>query len=200
MTDCYHSRVLPVILEVSKSEGFVAGGQELTIKGQGFNYGTTAITIDGVACVEKSKTDYELVCVTGAASLVSTVADGTHYAGQNGLKADLYYVGKRGGNVPYTQSHIESNSIEKTNTTLRTSFEMPFRYADYYSTNTRAWFVPPTSTRYRFYMTCRHRCDLKLDATNANQIVPEGAVKIIDNVQETHYRDFYRNWYLDDLE
>jgi len=87
-TDCYTARVLPVMEEVSSSSGYLAGGQKITIKGNGFNYGTVNTLIDGVACSEVSKTDTEFVCTTGAASTVSDTT--TDKAGQQGTKSRLW--------------------------------------------------------------------------------------------------------------
>jgi len=76
-----------MISQVSESQGYLTGGQEITIKGMGFNHGTVATEIDGVACTEVRKSDTEFVCKTGSKSTASdTTSD---KAGQNGLKKTL---------------------------------------------------------------------------------------------------------------
>jgi len=67
MSYCYKARVVPVIFSVSQSEGMINGGQELVISGYGFRNGTVEVMIDGVECVEKTKTDHEVTCLTGRA-------------------------------------------------------------------------------------------------------------------------------------
>jgi len=87
-SDCYKARILPVITSVSKSQGYITGGQEIIIKGQGFNYGPVVTVIDDVECTEVSKTDYEFVCLTGTADDLSETE--TPKSGQNGLVRTLF--------------------------------------------------------------------------------------------------------------
>jgi len=94
MSYCYKARVVPVISSVSESEGMINGGQELVIKGYGFSNGTVEVMIDGVQCVEKTKTDYEVTCLTGRANQISDQTEGVIYGGQNGLKSKNYHSGR----------------------------------------------------------------------------------------------------------
>lgn len=67
-SDCYKIRTVPAIHEVTANSGVVAGGQELTVEGWGFNAGTVTATIDGVSCEVISQSDESFTCVTGAGS------------------------------------------------------------------------------------------------------------------------------------
>ena len=43
---------------------------------------------------------------------------------------------------------------------LALSLEGPVKLGDYYGQLFRGWFVPPATTRYRFYMACDDFCKL----------------------------------------
>lgn len=49
-SDCYKIRTVPAIHKVSANQGVVAGGQELTVTGWGFNAGDVSASIDGNTC------------------------------------------------------------------------------------------------------------------------------------------------------
>ena len=37
-TDCYEARTVPVIFDISQNTGYLTGGQNLTVRGFGFNH------------------------------------------------------------------------------------------------------------------------------------------------------------------
>ena len=47
---CYKVKSVPVIYDISANSGYRTGGQNLTITGNGFNYGDPSIVVDGVNC------------------------------------------------------------------------------------------------------------------------------------------------------
>ena len=71
--ECWHARTHPMVSEISASEGFVSGGQELEIHGHGLGGEAVSVQIDGVACHIKRKTNDKITCITGEKDLLSTV-------------------------------------------------------------------------------------------------------------------------------
>jgi len=51
---------------------------------------------------------------------------------------------------------------------FHTNFETPSNLNDFYGSSLTAFFIPPLTTRYRFYVACDDHCDLTmgLDPTN----------------------------------
>ena len=51
---------------------------------------------------------------------------------------------------------------------LNTNFEVPANLNDYYGSSLTGFFVPPLTTRYKFYIACDDNCDftIGLDPTN----------------------------------
>jgi len=48
------------------------------------------------------------------------------------------------------------------NKTIWTNTEFPDNIGDYHSQAVTGWFVPPETTRYRFYMSCDDHCQFKM--------------------------------------
>jgi hypothetical protein len=59
---CYKVKSVPAIYEVSANSGYSTGGQNLTITGNGFNYGDPVVTVDGVSCTVTQKSKTQLDC------------------------------------------------------------------------------------------------------------------------------------------
>lgn len=49
-TDCYQAKSVPVIFDISDNKGYTTGGQNITVKGYGFDSGTIDAKIDGQVC------------------------------------------------------------------------------------------------------------------------------------------------------
>lgn len=62
--DCWNVRTHAKIESISANQGNTNGGQELTIKGWGFENGAD-ITVAGVACQVKSQSMEDVTCITG---------------------------------------------------------------------------------------------------------------------------------------
>lgn len=80
--DCWTVRVHPKISEISQSEGYLTGGQELTIKGWGFNGTEVSVEIDGIACEVVTAEREQITCITGATDFESATG---YQPGQQGL-------------------------------------------------------------------------------------------------------------------
>ena len=74
-TDCWYVKTHPKIDSISEADGYLTGGQALTINGWGLK-GTTLddveVTVDGVTCKVTSSNLDSITCVTGTAAAVST--------------------------------------------------------------------------------------------------------------------------------
>jgi hypothetical protein len=49
-SECYQAKSLPVIFDVDRNVGYTTGGQNVTVTGYGFDYGTIKAEFDGVPC------------------------------------------------------------------------------------------------------------------------------------------------------
>jgi len=105
-----------VITSVSANSGNTVGGQELTIKGFGFNGTDATVSVDGVVCAVKTRTNIAITCITGVASAVSYTNRTS--PGQPGLKQSLY-IKADGTNMDWP-NFVAANLV---NSTLYTSFE-----------------------------------------------------------------------------
>ena len=85
--ECWNVRTHAVIDSISASQGNTNGGQELTIKGWGFENGAD-ITVAGVACEVVSSTMEEVKCITGESLAAST--DNVNQPGQPGIARREY--------------------------------------------------------------------------------------------------------------
>ena len=54
----------------------------------------------------------------------------------------------------------------------------------------RGWFVPPATTRYRFYIACDDYCNIELGDT-PNQV--ENTTEINYNYRATNFRDWWES-------
>jgi hypothetical protein len=128
--DCYQSKVVPVIYNVSYHEGWSSGGQNITVFGHGFSSGEVKAYLDDVECVLTSKTDTEFSCEVQSSP--------REFNGPSD---------RPGG--PGVQRTKKKNG-EETNT-LHTNLEGFFYDDDYYQNYFNGWFVAPETTRYMFY-------------------------------------------------
>ena len=60
---CYQARSVPVIFDVSSNTGYTTGGQNLTVRGHGFNSENITATLDGVPCEVTSYSDFSFSCL-----------------------------------------------------------------------------------------------------------------------------------------
>jgi len=74
-TTCYQTKTVPAIYSISQKEGYVTGGQIITVTGFGFNDGTIVPTIDGVLCTVLSQDDKGFTCRAGSASTPSSLVE-----------------------------------------------------------------------------------------------------------------------------
>jgi len=61
-SNCYQAKSIPVIFEISENIGYTTGGQNITVKGYGFDAGNVNAVIDGQNCTITSTSRYEFDC------------------------------------------------------------------------------------------------------------------------------------------
>ena len=82
-TECYESKTVPVIYDMSTRSGWLTGGQTVNVTGYGFDYGIIDATLDGVACEVTDKGKEWFACTAGTKEAVSVT--GVDTIGQHGL-------------------------------------------------------------------------------------------------------------------
>jgi hypothetical protein len=68
---------------------------------------------------------------------------------------------------------------------LLTQFEPPYSWSSTYGNHLKAWFVPPATTRYRFYLSCDDHCQFDIGES------PETAEKVIETIGTIPHREYF---------
>lgn len=77
-----------------------------------------------------------------------------------------------------TEKHTDSLSMET---------EIPYSLSsNWHANRLQGYFVPPVTTRYRFYMSCDDWCRFDLDIGNNGTMI-----KVLETRGWTHYRDYW---------
>jgi hypothetical protein len=164
-TSCYQGKSVPVIFNISSNTGYVTGGQNITVQGYGFDAGVVTAVIDGQPCTVTSTSRYEFDCTVQAKS---TASDVTHaYAGQLGVTRHSM-TSNAATNFTLSWANIDTAPYTKL---LAMNLESEYNFGSKLGSVYKTWFVAPAAGRYRFYMTCDDRCELKM-ATCPDAISP----------------------------
>jgi len=91
-TDCYEARTVPVIFDISQNTGYLTGGQNLTVRGFGFNHKKIDVKIDGAPCTVTRYMDDKFDCQVSSKAEISKID--TPQLGQHGVKRSYW----KGGN------------------------------------------------------------------------------------------------------
>jgi hypothetical protein len=158
---CYQAKSLPVIYNISEHIGYNTGGQNLTITGYGFDSGTIKATVDGKNCKVTSFGRHEFDCTVESRVGISDL--NKPHIGQHGLSRD--FINKTTG-ISY--SGIDDEPSEKQ---LAINLATEYNFGDNLGSIYKAWFYPPKTAKYRFYMVCDDYCQLKI-AQCAGSISP----------------------------
>ena len=124
----------PRIDSISAAQGYLTGGQSLTIKGFGLLGTTSTVTVDGVSCNVNLQlsNDTSLVCETGPKATASVKA--TPQPGQPG--------------ITYTKTTKPPTVV------LATAIETLMNDGAPGLTHTyEGWFLAPQTGNYRFFTT-----------------------------------------------
>lgn len=66
--ECYVAKTVPAIYSIDQKEGYVTGGQVITVKGFGFGSGKITPTIEGVECKVLTQSADGFTCRAGTAA------------------------------------------------------------------------------------------------------------------------------------
>ena len=152
-SECYQAKSLPVVFNLSHNKGYTTGGQNITVQGYGFDSGTIHASFDGVQCEVTSFTRHEFNCQVKPKAAAS---DMSHtYVGQYGVTR--HFINK-------TSSYLDFDNIEDEAYVKMLALDLSAErnFGDKLGSVYKTWFVPPKTTRYRFYMICDDYCLLKM--------------------------------------
>jgi hypothetical protein len=175
---CYQAKTVPVIFDISDNVGYSSGGQNLTVKGHGFGGGNITATVDGANCVVTQFQDDSFSCEVQPKA---TISQPGLYPGSHGVRRSFYNT----TNYMWhwsdfdTQPHVDSLLMD-----MQTPYSLP---GDRMANRMKGYFVPPVTTRYRFYMSCDDQCRFELDTTND----PANLTLIMESRHHTAYRDYW---------
>lgn len=151
---------MPTVFDLSSRVGYTTGGLNLTIKGYGFDYGTPHVTVDGVNCTVTRVEVEEMDC---------TVQPATKESDHNMTTVGSHGVRRTIVTNPGSHVHLKYiNDTSKNYTTeekLAMTMSIPYNEENYYGNILKGWFIPPATTKYRFYMACDDDCDLSMGKT-----------------------------------
>ena len=173
---------------MSSNTGYKTGGQNLTVQGYGFN-GDISATLDGVACTITRSSDFSFSCTVETKAEVSTSLSDPNatFVGSNGLRRITYnhtsYM-DLDNLIAYNQSQYLALSLE-------TFYEYKPRYWDVYSSWTsyprayvvnefKGWFIPPATTRYKFYQYCDDWCKVSF-----SNVIGDSTENVTDLVSQS---------------
>jgi plastocyanin len=154
----YVLTVIPTIDTVSTSVSGSNGGDEVVVTGTGFHASTSdcsanKVVLAGANCVVKAPcTATELTCITTNATFAEP---GPNFSGTSGLRAAIFTGNTNGRSSTvgwelesfYTAPYDEFVTIGGTDSLDILSESV----REQYNVEERGYFVPPTTTDYRFY-------------------------------------------------
>jgi hypothetical protein len=184
-SECYEVKTVPVIFDISHKEGYLTGGQNLTVRGHGFN-GTVTATVDGVACEVTAQREGAFDCKVGTKAAVSAVD--TPQVGQRGLRQTVYDASNSGE----VNNYLNIEDLSRVRDRLAPQFETFRDQGDYTANVFKGWFTPPATGEYRFYQACDDNCALKLGTTPDQSETTE---TLLDIHGHTYVRWYYQGGY-----
>ena len=178
--NCYQAKSLPVIYNISSNVGYNTGGQNLTIAGYGFDSGLIKATVDGQDCLVTSFGRYEFDCTVQKRDGISDL--NKPHIGQHGISRD--FINKSSG--------IDWNNLEGEESVKLLAIDLASEYnlGNNLASIYKAWFLPPKTGRYRFYMICDDYCNLEI-AQCAGTISP--LTTMLNLKKWTKYDSFWSN-------
>lgn len=177
-TDCYQAKSIPVIFDISENLGYKTGGQNITVKGYGFDTGVIDAKVDGQVCDVTAFSKYEFSCKVNAKDVASDLSK--KHVGQHGI-SKKFINSTKGINI---------DNLENTEGVMQLglNLESEWNFGTNLGALYKGWFVPPTDARYRFYLSCDDRCRISM-ATCPNTISP--LQLLVKNDYATGYKDYF---------
>ena len=155
-TDCYEARTVPVIFDISQKKGYLTGGQNLTVTGFGFNSKTIDVKIDGVNCVVTRFMTEKFDCTVESKGEVSQTEG--NFQGSHGIRRKFWNY----TNNAAFRWYNDPPQYETIHTNMET---LRINDGDWFVNEFRGWFIPPETTKYRFYIACDRYCEFNLGKT-----------------------------------
>jgi hypothetical protein len=191
--DCWYVRVHPVIDSLNYSAGSIRGGQELKIKGFGFE-GKAEVFVDGVKCDVRRNSESEIVCMTGEAQSTSK---GGYQPGSPGLIQTKVEPTDEDRKPDWKDR--TNNRYERTESHL-TTFETHVNelHKDAYIVD--GFFKAPAAGRYRFHLSANEQAILFLDENAYNPATQSAAPSFVasDAIAQRNrassWRDFFSEY------
>ena len=190
--ECYEARTLPVVFDLSQRQGYLTGGQNLTLHGHGFNFGKVSVSVDGVDCAVTSKEQWAVSCKVGGRKAISDLKT-KKYFGSNGLRVTRY----RGRNSDDVHNYMREDKQKyfkdsnRKSERLALEFETHFNTGSYFANVFKGWFTAPATANYMFRQACDDYCSLKL-AKKPDSILKEDIEEIL-NVNKASYNRWYHS-------
>jgi len=184
---CYKAKTVPVIHDMSSHEGYITGGQSISVKGHGFNSGEIDAKLDGVDCVVTSKTDKEFTCNVQEAAQVSTV-DVPHI-GQHGARREMVDSSLSSSHVWFSNFDDLTKPDWTRKESLSMQLEAPSYVGDRVGHRFKTWFEAPLTTNYRFYMSCDDDCTFDIDQTPMST---SNLTRLLSITNAVGFREYWR--------
>lgn len=185
MSECWTIRTHPRIDSISKSQGYISGGQVLDITGVGLKGTDVQVTIDGVACSVQSVTAELIRCKTGEATQVSTT--GVTQPSTPGLREKIYDPEDDSEGVSHTE--LENASHPLISEQILTSFETIQDTLNRAGRVITGYFRAPATGNFRFKMSSDDTSRLSLDQTAYDATSP-----VEPTWTEIASRYWHNNW------
>lgn len=179
-TSTYTVRTIPKVDSVSLNSFYSAGGQVVTVTGEGFGItpADNTVMIDDVECVVYEATDTQLKCVLDEKTTTTT---DTYFVGGTGARVKEYSQISSASSITANSAYTDTyfTDIESRRNTDDDDYSM-VRTLNY-------WFVPPQDGDYIFHASCDDSCTVKLSTTDMD---PTAASQIL-NVGWNDWRNFW---------
>jgi len=161
--NCYDAKTVPVIFDISQNQGYLTGGQNLTIHGFGFNHKDIDIKVDGQSCAVTRFQEHQVDCTVAPKAEISVID--TPQVGQYGIRRKFFDYSKaekeKDGFTPWEFIWSERwKKLTPLYEALNTNLESHRNVGDYLTHQFKGWFIPPATTKYRFYHSCDDICKL----------------------------------------
>jgi len=207
-SECYTAKSVPAIYSIDQKEGFVTGGQVITVKGFGFGSGTIKPTLDGVACDVLTQKSDEFTCRAGSKDGPSVLVDKVTSKDKDGnvikdeegkdvtTEVPKDFVGQQGLSLRKFKEWDWHNTYhwkkrEDDPKQFKDLLAMHYEGIDsndnmYQANIYRGWFTAPETTKYRFHQSCNDYCDLLLGDE------PGQSAKVTKVLDINHWSEFRR--------
>jgi len=163
----------------------LTGGQNITVTGFGFNSKNIDAKIDGVSCTVTSYKEDSFDCTVNKKDAKSVTGD---QVGQHGVRREFWNFAKEADPAAALK---QWHSVKAHKETLRTSTETPYNEGSSLANRMKGWFVPPATTKYRFYMSCSTKCKLLLGETSGSTSSPTKILETSDKKLVSEFRNYH---------